>query len=272
MRIISKFVPIAFALVYYVAPAFAATWYVKSDGSGDAPTIQAAIDSSGAGDSVLVATGTFAGPGNYDIDFQGKAIVVISEFGPTSTTVDCQSNGRGFVFQNGEGSGSVLSADICFNVIIGNHALGHGGGIAIKKGAPYIYNNTISENSSDQRGGGIAVQANSNPTIHQNIVSYSSLGEGVACMGASGNPTLSCNDIFGNAGGDAVCGIDAGGNASSDPRFCGIVGSGNVSLRIDSPCTPGQSACGQLVGALGINCATVPTEEHTWGAIKLLFE
>jgi hypothetical protein len=294
MRIISKFVPIAFALVYYVAPAFAATWYVKSDGSGDAPTIQAAIDSSGAGDSVLVATGTFAGPGNYDIDFQGKAIVVISEFGPTSTTVDCQSNGRGFVFQNGEGSGSVLSGftitnglsavqggavfcddsspDICFNVIIGNHALGHGGGIAIKKGAPYIYNNTISENSSDQRGGGIAVQANSNPTIHQNIVSYSSLGEGVACIGASGNPTLSCNDIFGNAGGDAVCGIDAGGNASSDPRFCGIVGSGNVSLRIDSPCTPGQSACGQLVGALGINCATVPTEEHTWGAIKLLFE
>ena len=295
MRSISKLVPIVFFLVLIVAPASAATWYVISDGSGDAPTIQAAIDSSGNGDSVLVASGTFMGPGNYDIDFSGKAIVVLSEFGPGNTTIDCQNNGRGFIFQSGEGASTVLcgftitngwsaiqgggifcdnsSPEIGYNVLIGNHAVGHGGGIAVKKGAPYIHNNTLSENSTDQRGAGIAVQATSTPMVHQNIIAYSTLGEGIACMGAPpGMPTLSCNDVFGNAGGDALCGIDAGGNASTDPQFCGVVGSGNVYLQIDSPCAPAQAACGQLVGALGVNCATVPTEEHTWGSIKALFE
>lgn len=37
----------------------ARTWYVKSDGNGDAPTIQAAIDSASAMDTVLVAAGTY---------------------------------------------------------------------------------------------------------------------------------------------------------------------------------------------------------------------
>jgi nitrous oxidase accessory protein NosD len=40
-------------------PARARTWYVKADGTGDAPTIQAAIDSATGGDIVLVAPGTY---------------------------------------------------------------------------------------------------------------------------------------------------------------------------------------------------------------------
>jgi hypothetical protein len=69
-----------------------------------------------------------------------------------------------------------------------------------------------------------------------------------------------------------VHGIDAGGNAFLDPKFCGLYGSGDVSLKVDSPCAPGRSMCGQLVGALDVGCATVPTEEHTWGAIKAMFQ
>jgi hypothetical protein len=36
------------------------TWFIKSDGMGDAPTVQAGVDSAAAGDTVLVGPGTFA--------------------------------------------------------------------------------------------------------------------------------------------------------------------------------------------------------------------
>ena len=35
------------------------TWYIKVDGSGDAPTIKAGVDSSTAGDTVFVAAGIY---------------------------------------------------------------------------------------------------------------------------------------------------------------------------------------------------------------------
>ena len=40
-------------------PASARTWYIKLDGSGDAPTIQAGIDSAAVGDSVILEGGTW---------------------------------------------------------------------------------------------------------------------------------------------------------------------------------------------------------------------
>ena len=45
------------------------TWSVNAEGTGDAPSIQAAIDSCAAGDTVLAAPGTYTGAGNRDIDF-----------------------------------------------------------------------------------------------------------------------------------------------------------------------------------------------------------
>jgi hypothetical protein len=42
-----------------MGPALARTWHILPDGNGDAPTIQAAVDSSAHGDTVLVAPGTY---------------------------------------------------------------------------------------------------------------------------------------------------------------------------------------------------------------------
>ena len=56
--------------------AYSATWYVHIDSTLN--TIQAGIDISSNGDTVLVAAGTYLGDGNRDVDFGGKEIAVVS--------------------------------------------------------------------------------------------------------------------------------------------------------------------------------------------------
>ena len=86
---------------------------VDDDGLADFSTIQAAIYDANNGDTVVVADGRYAGQGNRDIDFLGKAITVRSENGPERCIVDCNgSEGephRGFIFQSGEDPNSVVA-------------------------------------------------------------------------------------------------------------------------------------------------------------------
>jgi len=57
-----------------VGAANGRTINVRPDGSGDYPTIQAAIDDCNDGDIIACANGVYTGPGNRDIDFNGKVI------------------------------------------------------------------------------------------------------------------------------------------------------------------------------------------------------
>jgi hypothetical protein len=59
-------------------------------------TIQSAIDSAADGDTVLLSPGTYRGPGNRDIAWLGKNLVVKSSHGPQQTIIDCETLGRGF--------------------------------------------------------------------------------------------------------------------------------------------------------------------------------
>ncbi len=107
------------AAVVFAAAIHARTWLVSPDGSGEAPTIQAGIDSSVDGDVVLLSPGTYAGEGNRDISFEGKAVTVESSSGAALTTIDCGGSGRGFVFASGETAASILSGA---RVVNGSHA------------------------------------------------------------------------------------------------------------------------------------------------------
>lgn len=66
----------------------------------DYPTIQAAIDRAWDRDVITLQNGTYAGEGNIEIRFRGKQITLRSISGPERCIVDCDSRGRGFIFQD----------------------------------------------------------------------------------------------------------------------------------------------------------------------------
>jgi parallel beta-helix repeat protein len=80
---------------------------------GGQPNIQAGLDAANTYDTVLVGDGTFTGDGNRDIDFGGKAVVLMSENGPEFTTIDCEAGPSdahwAFYFDSDEDRSSVVS-------------------------------------------------------------------------------------------------------------------------------------------------------------------
>ena len=80
-------------LLFFTSPASARDWLVAPDGSGDAPTIAAAIDSVMGGDRIVLLDGIFTGEGNLDNNNMEKYIVILSQSDdPTQCIIDCQSS------------------------------------------------------------------------------------------------------------------------------------------------------------------------------------
>jgi predicted outer membrane repeat protein len=104
---------IASVAALMLAPVQAATHTVRPDGTGDYPTIQAAVDSAFAGDVIELTDGTFTGPGNRDLDYGGKANTIRSASADAGACIiDCEGSETdphlGFRFHSHEGTGSVL--------------------------------------------------------------------------------------------------------------------------------------------------------------------
>jgi len=97
-----RYACVTFVLICLLFGSAAADiWFVVPDGSGMAPTIQAAVDSASSGDTVVLAKGTFTGEGNRDVVID-KSITVISISGdPETCIIDCEGsaaeNHRGFL-------------------------------------------------------------------------------------------------------------------------------------------------------------------------------
>jgi hypothetical protein len=170
---------VVLAVIFLLARiGYCRTITVRADGSGEYPTIQAAIWAAAGGDEVVLETGTYTGAGNRDIDFLGKAITVrgidpfdISVVG--ATIIDCNGSEanlhRGFKFHSAEGPGSCVSGVTVVNGygpidILGTGVFSAGGAIYFHKSSPTIENCILAENSASF-GGAVGGSNNSNPTL-----------------------------------------------------------------------------------------------------------
>jgi hypothetical protein len=191
----------------------------------DFATIQLGIDHAALGGTVIVDPGIYTGPGNRNIDFNGKAITVRST-DPNdpnvvaTTVIDCNGLGRGFYFHNEEDGNSVLTG-----FTITNGYAKYGGGIYCAYSGPSIYNCVIVGNTAYGYPGGGGVCGNEDDaaitdcTIVRNTTPE--LGGGVY-LGRSKAQVVGCR-ISGNS-----AGRDGGGvytsHGWSEIRNCLIVG------------------------------------------------
>ena len=235
------------------------------------PTIQAGIDAAVDSDTVLVADGTYTGDSNRNINFHGKAIVVMSENGPYQTTINCQGLGRGFHFHRGEVQSSVVqgflikngiapgiwgggvfcdhSSPSIINCIFWNNYAVFGGGIACEQWAsPIIERCVFVENTGRDYGGGIIMNNGCNPTItgcyflRNNAIT----GAAMRCGGLT-SPTISSCFIIGNIASQNGGGIELRLNSSPSISDCVILDnhSGNQGggVKIGGTCDPIVTRC-----------------------------
>lgn len=233
----------------------------------DQPTIQAGVDAAGSSDTVLVADGTWSGPGNREIDFGGKAVTVASANGPANCIVDCGGDDYwGFILDHGEGSGSVIRGFTirngyrgvyCFDaspVITGNVITGCEYAVDFHQDSPLITGNTITGNRSGIAGHYFYTTGPSrHPVITGNtITGNEGNGVWVSSEYGSGLPEITANLIEGNGG----SGISAYGHISLTVTGNTITGNGGGGV-----CFQG----GEATGTVADNVITGNTAEFGGG-------
>ena len=121
-------------------PARAATIVVDVGGSSSYATMQAGIDASTSGDTVLVLPGTYSGTGNTNVKFRGKEITLLAESGPAETTIDGQRQAKGLILDQGEGHDAIIDGFTIRNAGISSVWGSDGGGICCIGSAPTVRN------------------------------------------------------------------------------------------------------------------------------------
>jgi hypothetical protein len=228
----------------------------------DFATIQAALDSAATGDVVLVAPGTYSGPGNQRLEFHGKGILLQSDAGPEKTEIDLKGS-PGFLFSSGEGSSAVLSGFYITGGSVGVSATGsspvisqciisgNSVGLASNNASPTVVNCLIARNvgagclPSDigclgQGGAGIIVNGSGLPSLLNCTIADNSAraASGIYCEQSSVAEMVN-SIVWGNSvgcsglGASYSCiqgGLNGEGNISSDPLL-----TADFHLRPDSP-------------------------------------
>ncbi len=200
--------------------------------SGLYPTIQAAINAASGSDLIVVADGTYTGPGNRDLDFGGKTIRIYSlKKNPATCIIDCNGLGRAFYFHSGEIPAAVVegftikngseyyggaieceinSSPTINNCIITNSVAAYGGAIDCFYSSPVIRNCIITKNTSYLDGSAIEASSESHPTIKNCLIAENTAyGYGVIDCFDGSSPVITNCTIAGNNGDANIGGIYA---------------------------------------------------------------
>ena len=233
----------------------AGTWYISLEGvdsncgSVEYPltTIQAGIDASSDGDTVLVAPGTYI----ENINFNGKIIVLKSIDGPLATIIDaaegdgwtpgiyicCGATLDGFSVINASGyNGAIIvnydGPSTLRNLIIRDNEAAYGGGIYCYYADPLIENVTIVNNSSGA-GAGINGIYGANLTIVNSIIRDNTGGPNITFSTEDCSANISYSNIINDWEGEGI--IEGEGVIDLDPLFTDPENN-DFSLQTNSPC------------------------------------
>jgi parallel beta-helix repeat protein len=156
--------------------------------------IQEAINASAAGDTVLVAPGTYV----ENLNFKGKNITVRSSAGAAMTIIDGNKAGSVVTFTAKEGNAAILSGFTLRN----GRSSDEGGGVFISEASPTLQDNVITDNLACD-GLGIAISFGS-PLIQRNVISNNrhsgcaGIGGGGILLRGAGSARILNNVITGN--------------------------------------------------------------------------
>jgi hypothetical protein len=236
--------------------AGATTYLVNPDGSGDFPTILAAVEAAQSGDIIELGDGVFTGPGNRQVSCMDKSLWVRSASGdPDLCHIDCEGAGCSFHLE--------LSAG--FQVVLEAMTLEHGGGVnaggavgVFGAGSVAIIGCVMSDNQALYQGGAVVCGPSSISTFDQcRIVGNTAgTGGGVCCIGGTAQ-FAQCVflDNMASLDGGGGCIVTNGGWAECTQ----CIFSGNVAV------AGGGAACGGASMAL-TGCTFTENEASLQGS------
>lgn len=205
-------------LIRGIQPDINTVFALEADGSGDLPTIQAAVDAAMDGNIIELSDGVYSGVGNRDIDLQGKQLMIRSVSGNfANCVVDCEGSPadphQGFLFQSGETAAMLIDGITIRNGYAGAAALG-GGAIECSNGSsPTIRNCLFLNNGSLARGGAFFCSDGATPEIGNCIFAANQAdADGGALCGYAAAPIVSNCTFAENEAlqGSAIAAINTG--------------------------------------------------------------